>query len=967
MTYRKFRPDIEILRAFAVISVVIAHSKITLASGFIGVDVFFVISGFLITKHLFDEIQNTGTISLSSFYSRRILRIFPASMLVLVLTLIGSIFFLSPLQIINYCWDAFYSGISAVNYRFAITGTDYFQATSTQSPFQHFWSLAVEEQFYLVWPFILILISKLVIRKKSQKDLNLINNESDPSDILHIQKNHFKNFDLFGLVVTCFLIVVICSSLYLSYSITMQSQPWAYFSIHTRAWQMAIGSILAFNLQFLSRINTRTASILSWVGFGGLIASLALISEATVYPGLWAILPTVSTAIIIASGTNFNKNSFEWVFDNKVIRFIGKISYSLYLIHWPVFVFVFYNKGDSINIRDQIAAIQISIMLSVASLYLVENPIRFNQYLKKNYLETAKIGIFLIMFVTTLSLGIQFLQNQIINGNVISVNANTISENQLNQKIKSALDIKELPQDLQKPVDKVAIETGSGCIAIEVIKTPQNGPKCRLGDKNSKKTIVILGDSHANQWVDALDLVAQQNNYLLLPFTKAGCSMTDIKHFNPILKRDYTECYLFRKAVLEEIQNINPDITITSELTYQESNNENYTKFLQKLTSISQKVIRLEDTPKPTKNIPECVTKNFSDIQKCSFVTQNGNNKSPQNQSYDQIANTLSIKTIDTKNWFCINGICPPIINNHVVYNDDSHVSDSYTLLLSQILNKKLFGGTNLSNQNVTDATKINTIPDKLNTPLEKAVGDSLFDLCKDNYQAKAPEPKNICTFGNPNSPRTIVLIGDSHAQHWIKALEIIAKDLDYRLITYTKSSCSLANDDLYDFFNKKDYTECTEWRKAVLDQVEKISPNVIISSESSHPNSSIEKYIELMIRLKTISKKVIRINDTPRSEFSIPECLVKNKESIQNCSYKVQNAIYNPEAIDQEIAESEKLGISTINPLEWFCAESICPPIIDNNIVFTDSRHISNTYSGYLAEELKQKIKKVFPEIQNQ
>ena len=168
MQIRKFRPDIEVLRAIAVLAVVISHSKIALASGFIGVDIFFVISGFLISKHLHDEVQKTSSISLAGFYTRRILRILPASVFVIVMTILAFLIWLSPLQTINYGWDSLFSSISGMNYRLAITGTDYFNSSSLPTPFQHFWSLAVEEQFYFIWPLLILVVAKLFIGKSKR-------------------------------------------------------------------------------------------------------------------------------------------------------------------------------------------------------------------------------------------------------------------------------------------------------------------------------------------------------------------------------------------------------------------------------------------------------------------------------------------------------------------------------------------------------------------------------------------------------------------------------------------------------------------------------------------------------------------------------------------------------------------------------------------------------------------------------
>lgn len=301
---RKFRPDIEGLRVIAVICVVIAHSGIGLKGGFIGVDIFFVISGFLITRHMFLEAIKTNTISLAQFYARRILRILPASIFMLLVTLLASWIWLSPLQLLNYGWDGLLATFSGLNYRLAITGTDYFNTNTVPSPFLHYWSLCVEEQFYFIWPLVMLVLAKLFSKKS-----------------------------YFGNIVSTILAIIIGISLYLSYTITSSSQPWAYFGLHTRAWQMAIGALLAINIQKFANLPTRLASLFSWIGLGGLVYALAIFTESTPYPSVWAVIPTLATAVIVASGVNFNNSSFESVFGIPVFQFVGKVSYSWYLVH----------------------------------------------------------------------------------------------------------------------------------------------------------------------------------------------------------------------------------------------------------------------------------------------------------------------------------------------------------------------------------------------------------------------------------------------------------------------------------------------------------------------------------------------------------------------------------------------------------------------------------------------------------
>ncbi len=973
MSIRKFRPDIEALRAIAITVVVIDHSKLALRGGFIGVDIFFVISGFLITKHLHDEVLKNGSISLKSFYARRILRIFPASMIVLMLTLLGSFLFLSPLQLINYCWDVILAAFSGINYRLAISGTDYFQSTTTPSPFQHFWSLALEEQFYFIWPVLILILANIFIKNRNQPTI-ITATIIDPLVELKIKTENKKleliksqEFAKFRYGTNVLLMIIIAVSLFLSYKVSAESQMWAYFSLHTRAWQLAIGALIAFNLPLLTKIPNKISSVLSWVGFGGIVAALILITEKTVYPGLWALLPTLATALIVVAGTNKTKFSFESFFDWRITRWIGKVSYSLYLIHWPVMVFVFYQLGENIKVTDRIATIMISLILATLSLFLIENPVRFNRELKNNFKLTYQLGLVLIMVVAGSGYAIELAKVRINSNQKVASAAANKSESDVFGKLQEAINIKELPTKLAKPLEQVAKETGSDCIAVETIATPAEGMKCRLGDKNSKQTIVLIGDSHANQWTKALDSIAQKNNYQLIPFTKSGCSMTNIKHFNPLLKRDYTECYSYRNAVMTEIARIKPDIVITTELVYQNSTPEIYSEFISKLKTSSNQVVRLTDTPRPTQNIPECLAKNSKDIQKCNFsIGNDGNKENPKSKEENKIASNIGAKIVYTNNLFCKGGLCPPVIDNMAVYNDDSHISETYASYLSDIMNKKIFNGQNKLSQNIIESTKITTLPDNLVTSLDLVSNDTLGGKCIDSFEAVTPNPDKICTLGDTKSSNTIALIGDSHAQQWIQALDPIAQRNGYKLITYMKPTCSLADIQLYDDTNKKDYVECTAWRKEVLLQLEKLKPNIIISSEILHPNSTVEKYSELMIKLKSISGKVIKIIDNPKATQKIPECLAKNNGNIQKCSYDPSKAFLYKEVVDKEFEESKKLQIPVIETLKWFCTDQTCPPIIDNTIVFYDNGHVSSTYSKYLSDVMEDQIFKLIPDFKN-
>jgi peptidoglycan/LPS O-acetylase OafA/YrhL len=670
-TIRKFRPDIEGLRAIAVLCVVIAHSGIGLHSGFIGVDIFFVISGFLITRHIFLEAIKTNTISLAQFYARRILRILPASMFVLLCTLLASFIWLSPLQFLNYATDALWATFSAFNYRLAIDGTDYFNTTTIPTPFQHYWSLCVEEQFYFIWPLIMLVLAKLFSKKS-----------------------------YFGNIVSAVLLVIIAVSLYLSYTITISSQPWAYFGLHTRAWQMAIGALLAVNIQKFANLPSRFASVLSWIGFGGLMYALATFTETTPYPSLWAVIPTLSTTLVVATGVNLNKASFESVFGGSIFQYIGKISYSWYLVHWPIMV-IFLLAGERNNFVDQIASIVISFFVAVVHYYIIENPIRHNVAIKSKLKNTYILGLCLLLIAGSISGGLVYLKTKNLESKTNSQNSSeqqkaiipdkTIdTEANLFKKIEEATKLKELPQNLENPLETIEKDKVNGCISLKEEVEINEKSICLKGDNTFTKTIAIIGDSHAHQWLDSIFKIAEKNKYKVATYTKSACPILDIKSIDGTLKRDYTECYSWREEVLKRMAKLKPDIIIHTGIIYKESSPEKYREMIQKFQSITKNVIQIVDNPQPQANLSECLVKNTNDITKCNFDTKKGLNGKTQRDAEIQVAKELGIQIVDTLPWFCDKDICPAIIDNIAVYRDNSHITNTYAKYLTNVLEQRL-------------------------------------------------------------------------------------------------------------------------------------------------------------------------------------------------------------------------------------------------------------------------------------
>ncbi|MBV8930245.1 MAG: acyltransferase, partial [Mycobacteriaceae bacterium] len=349
---RDFRPDIEGLRAVAVLAVVLFHAGMPgLGGGFVGVDVFFVISGFLITGLLWREVTNTGGVGLARFYGARARRLLPAGTTVIVATAIASAALLPPMQAREVLGDGIASALYVGNYRFALHGTDYLAADTPPSPFQHYWSLGVEEQFYLLWPALIIGTAWLMRRRLRDRD------SVAPYAVM--------------------LAVVAAASFAISLAWTHSLPPWAFFSLPSRAWELAVGGLIALSAAAWRRLPPLSALIVGWGGLALIVLSCLAFGEKTPYPGMAALLPVLGTALVIGAGSAGPGLGAGRVLAVPAMRTIGRLSYSWYLWHWPVLLLGPALLGHPLGLAERLAAALVSLILAVLTLGLIENPGRF--------------------------------------------------------------------------------------------------------------------------------------------------------------------------------------------------------------------------------------------------------------------------------------------------------------------------------------------------------------------------------------------------------------------------------------------------------------------------------------------------------------------------------------------------------------------------------------------------------------
>jgi peptidoglycan/LPS O-acetylase OafA/YrhL len=355
------------LRAVAVALVVLYHAHVPgIRGGYVGVDVFFVLSGFLITGLLLREREVSNGTSLLGFYARRARRILPAVFVVIVATVLASYFWQGYVQGNRTADDARWASVFMANIHFGAIGTTYLGSMLPPSPTQQLWSLSVEEQFYVVWP-TLLMITAAIGRRFSLRSR------------------------LAGV-----LSVIVISSYVWSIVETHQNGTWAYFSPLTRAWELAIGGLVAVGTPQLAKLGRRFSNALSWIGVAMIIFSALWFTEATSFPGSLVAIPVVGSVLFIAAGCSYSDSGVAVLLRNRPVQWVGAVSYSLYLWHWPILTIAYERVGHQLALAENLGLVAISVVFAAGSYYLVENPVRFGKFFTRHSVRSIALGIVLI-------------------------------------------------------------------------------------------------------------------------------------------------------------------------------------------------------------------------------------------------------------------------------------------------------------------------------------------------------------------------------------------------------------------------------------------------------------------------------------------------------------------------------------------------------------------------------------------
>jgi peptidoglycan/LPS O-acetylase OafA/YrhL len=649
---RKFRPDIEGLRAIAVVTVVLAHAGLVFTGGYIGVDVFFVISGFLITRQLADEMETKKRIYFAKFYARRFRRIIPAATVVIFATLLAAWKWLSPLRIKAITQDAIFSAISGVNWRFAEQGTDYFQSTAPPSPFQHYWSLAVEEQFYAVWPLLLVISASLVGRIVGRQRAVVIS-----------------------------LLAVILVSFYLSVTVTNAAAPWAYFGSQTRAWELALGALIAVTARRWSRLPAVLAALATWLGMALILWAAWSFTNQTLYPGSLVAVPVIGAALLIVGGCAAPPWSAETLLRQWPMQFSGRISYSWYLWHWPVLLILpaaFHRNPSTTETGLAVAA---SFLLAVATYYIVERPFRRNIAL----VHYPQRGIMVGTALAAVSVFAAFIV-----GTVVAIPGGGAEPGPPVVALSPAAvvdstKISTLPDNLAPPLERALRDQADlrNCFIDYLGTSPNTSPDCVFGDPKGTKTLVLLGDSHAAQWAGPVFAWGGKNHWKVWFVAKSSCQAGVYPNYVvPILHRVYTECNEWRQKAFDFIRGIKPEMVVIGSLSKGVTITQaGMTEATLTLRAAGARVLYIADNPYMDIDPPSCLAQHADDIQKCSVPRDAAALNAAPRLAEIEGAKAGGAQVWDPAPYLCAD-VCPSVIGNIGVYKDESHLTNTFTMSL---------------------------------------------------------------------------------------------------------------------------------------------------------------------------------------------------------------------------------------------------------------------------------------------
>ncbi|MCP1501280.1 peptidoglycan/LPS O-acetylase OafA/YrhL [Curtobacterium herbarum] len=687
------RADIQGVRALAVGLVVVHHVTGSPKGGFIGVDVFFVISGFLITGLLLRERQQTGRISLREFYGRRVRRLMPVALTVLVVSLLTVSIVLPAQRLASAAADAAWSALFLANWHFAAESTDYFASDGPTSPFQHFWSLSVEEQFYVVIP--ALLMGALAVGSVAT-----------------------------GRRVALVTVTVITAASFGWALVSSSIDPsGAYFSTTVRAWELGAGALLAFALPRLQRLPVDVGSALSWVGTAGILLAAFVVDDTDGFPAPWALLPVAATLAVLAGGAPSAART-PTLLTMRPMTFLGDVSYSLYLWHFPVLVVLTSIAPDAVWLT-----IPMSLALAVMSYQTIEQPFltapwssmrrpgfrrawtRWSVELRRALLRNGVAAVAVVSVMLTVAAA-EHLRPVAVPDSVLASGSEDVlpdadgddgsaagaTEEQygpavtaLQTQISDALGATSWPELSEDPAGEINGGRHSLCSDTE---KPLSIEACTFGPRDAAHTMMLVGDSTAAHELDALIEIVESpgSEWKLVGRAGFACSFMDTEIRSELLDA----CRSYKQVTLDTIAATHPDLLVVTnsfaDLPLQGTNRDMTTaewrsgleRYMEQVTPSVGQVVHV--TPPPAgKSIEECYREGGSPAACITRVSSQWTGRLAAVQGLDG-----DPAVVDTRPLFCVQSSCPAFVGDTLVKEDLVHLTGAYAVEMAPGLHELL-------------------------------------------------------------------------------------------------------------------------------------------------------------------------------------------------------------------------------------------------------------------------------------
>ena len=671
------RPDLQGMRAVAVLAVFSNHLFDWPSGGFVGVDVFFVLSGFFITGLLVRERTTNRKLSFQNFYVRRVKRILPSAVLVIVATVVGAYVLFPAIRAKETLLDALYAAVFAANLRFEFVGADYFQQGQPPSPLQHYWSLSIEEQFYFVWPAVLVLLFALTRQLRRR-------GKAWPAQVA-----------LFAAMA-----VVVISSFGWAMILSVSDPNAAYFSTFTRIWELGVGALVAIAAPWLARLPSAIRPALAYLGLMGVLGSVFIINPSLHFPAPWAALPVVSTAIVVASFCGAEIRGM-FLLDNPAARYLGDTSYTLYLWHWPVITLLFSVMAKGVSFY--VVAIALTLGLTAVTYHFYEDPIRKSNWLIDKPASTdrrmsrlspsvwAGVGGMAVVAILLSIIGIGYTdrlaatERELTSArgeSAVSRDSRAAADPCFGALaiMNSSCDLRDTDVPLKPSIDEFANDT-PGLQNSDCYRTNgQNRNPCDYGYMGQDAIrIALVGDSHAASLLPALWPILDSNKWRLTTYLGTDCYLA-----NPALP----ECEGPMKEANAKLLADPYDLVLVTNWAGWQVPPESYQRAWGPIIAAGSRLAVVADNPQTSEEAFACLTRVSLGRDRTGECGVSRGEAFPRADSLVSAAqSTPGATVIDLSSYYCTADRCPSVIGNVIVYRDfkagNSHTTATFAATLA--------------------------------------------------------------------------------------------------------------------------------------------------------------------------------------------------------------------------------------------------------------------------------------------